>query len=109
MKRFIIWPIPNVTLDTIIAVFILSFSIALNKKPRNIISSTNPRNNRNNGGRGKGPRRDDRRSRNGGRNNNRRENFEAKAIDLSTSFEKDYKKPKPEDSMEGGLYGKIEF
>jgi spoIIIJ-associated protein len=74
-----------------------------------IISSTNPRNNRNNGGRGRGPRRDDRRGRNGGRNNNRRENFEAKAIDLSTSFEKDYKKPKPEDSMEGGLYGKIEF
>ncbi len=74
-----------------------------------IISSTNPRNNRNNGGRGRGSRRDDRRGRNGGRNNNRRENFEAKAIDLSTSFEKDYKKPKPEDSMEGGLYGKIEF
>lgn len=78
-----------------------------------IISSTNPRNNRNNGGRGRGPRRDDRRNgRQGGRdnrNNNRRENYEAKQIDLSTSFEKDYKKPKPEDSMEGGLYGKIEF
>lgn len=73
-----------------------------------IISSTNPKNNRNNGGRGRGPRRDDRRVRNGGRDR-RRENFEAKAIDLSTSFEKDYKKPKPEDSMEGGLYGKIEF
>lgn len=73
-----------------------------------IISSTNPRNNRNNGGRGRGPRRDDRRGRTGGRDR-RRENFEAKAIDLSTSFEKDYKKPKPEDSMEGGLYGKIEF
>lgn len=72
-----------------------------------IISSTNPRNNRNNG-RGRGPRRDDRRGRQGGRDR-RRENFEAKAIDLSTSFEKDYKKPKPEDSMEGGLYGKIEF
>ncbi len=72
-----------------------------------IISSTNPRNNRNNG-KGRGPRRDDRRGRNGGRDR-RRENFEAKAIDLSTSFEKDYKKPKPEDSMEGGLYGKIEF
>jgi spoIIIJ-associated protein len=72
-----------------------------------IISSTNPRNNRNNS-RGRGPRRDDRRGRNGGRDR-RRENFEAKAIDLSTSFEKDYKKPKPEDSMEGGLYGKIEF
>lgn len=73
-----------------------------------IISSTNPRTNRNNGGRGRGPRRDDRRGRTGGRDR-RRENFEAKAIDLSTSFEKDYKKPKPEDSMEGGLYGKIEF
>ncbi len=72
-----------------------------------IISSNNPRRNdnrrRNN--------RDDRRG--GGRNNNRRrerrEPFEPRAIDLSTSFEKDYKKPKPEDSMEGGLYGKIEL
>ena len=34
---------------------------------------------------------------------------EPKEIDLSTSFEKDYKKPMPEDSIEGGLYGKIEF
>ncbi len=34
---------------------------------------------------------------------------EAKPVDLSTSFEKDYKRPKPEDSIEGGLYGKIEF
>ena len=47
----------------------------------------------------------------GSRNNHRRsrEPFEPRAIDLSTSFEKDYKKPKPEDSIEGGLYGKIEF
>lgn len=72
-----------------------------------IISSNNPKNNnrrRSNG------RRDDRK---GGDRNRRprtnREPFEPKAIDLSTSFEKDYKKPKPEDSMEGGLYGKIEF
>lgn len=72
-----------------------------------IISSTNPKNNRGRGGRGS--RRDDR---NGGRQGGRdrcRENYEPKAIDLSTSFEKDYKKPKPEDSMEDGLYGKIEF
>ena len=34
---------------------------------------------------------------------------EGKEIDLSTSFEKDYKRPKPEDTIEGGLYGKIEF
>ena len=61
-----------------------------------------------------GSRRNDRR-RGGGRNGNRnggRKNFEpreSKQIDLSTSFEKDYKRPKPEDNIEGGLYGKIEF
>ena len=72
-----------------------------------IISSNNPRRNdrrRNN--------RDDRRGGgrgNGGRRRERREPFEPRAIDLSTSFEKDYKKPKPEDNMEGGLYGKIEL
>ncbi|MBQ8122376.1 MAG: single-stranded DNA-binding protein, partial [Ruminococcus sp.] len=69
--------------------------------------SNNPKNGgrrRNNDRRGdnRGNRRNDRR---GGR----REPFEPRAIDLSTSFEKDYKKPKPEDSMEGGLYGKIEL
>ena len=36
-----------------------------------------------------------------------RENL--KKVDFSTSFEKDYKRPKPEDSIEGGLYGKIEL
>lgn len=76
-----------------------------------IISSTNPKNNR--GGKGRGPRRDDRKGGRRGGNDRRRDNYEPKAMDfstgLSTSFEKDYKKPKPEDSMEGGLYGKIEF
>lgn len=73
-----------------------------------IISSNNPKN-----GRRRGQRRDDRKG--GGRKNDRprtpREPIEVKAIDLSTlstSFEKHYKKPKPEDSMEGELYGKIE-
>lgn len=47
------------------------------------------------------------RNRSGGRRNS--EHREARAIDLSTSFEKDYKRPKPEDNIEGGLYGKIEF
>lgn len=67
-----------------------------------IISSTNPRkkssdksNNRGRGGKNF--------------NNKKRVRHESKDIDLSTSFEKDYKKPKPEDSIEGGLYGKIEF
>jgi spoIIIJ-associated protein len=35
--------------------------------------------------------------------------MERRSVDLSTSFEKDYKRPKPEDTMEGGLYGKIEL
>lgn len=42
-------------------------------------------------------------------NNKKKPHRQTKDIDLSTSFEKDYKKPKPEDSIEGGLYGKIEF
>ena len=70
-----------------------------------IISSNNPK-------RGGGKRHNDsRRPNNGGRNHHsrNREPFEPRAIDLSTSFEKDYKKPKPEDNIEGGLYGKIEF
>lgn len=50
-----------------------------------------------------------------GRNNNghkggrRREEFKARSLDISSSFEKDYKKPKPEDEMNAGLYSKIEF
>ncbi len=71
-----------------------------------IISSDNP-SPKNNG------RRRDRRNghRNDRRNNRSRnhDNFERKKVDLSTSFEKDYKRPKPEDTIEGGLYGKIEL
>jgi spoIIIJ-associated protein len=63
-----------------------------------IISSTTPRSYDDRGGRRGG-----RGRRNGGRR-------QPKAFDISTSFEKDYKKPKPEDSMTGaGLYSKIEF
>lgn len=46
------------------------------------------------------------------RNNSRPKNhetYERKKVDISTSFEKDYKRPKPEDAVEGGLYGKIEL
>ena len=66
-----------------------------------IISSTNPRKFDDRGGFKRGGRgRRDRGSR-GGR---------SKGFDITTSFEKDYKKPKPEDSMKGaGLYSKIEF
>ena len=67
-----------------------------------IISSLNKKDNRRgSNGNKKGDRR---------RNNNRRpKNFEPKSLDLKTSFEKDYKKPKPEDDIKAGLYGKIEI
>ncbi|WP_044975467.1 RNA-binding cell elongation regulator Jag/EloR [Ruminococcus sp. HUN007] len=51
------------------------------------------------GGKGGGRRGGDRKNR----------NFEPKSLDLKTSFEKDYKKPKPEDDLKAGLYGKIEI
>lgn len=71
-----------------------------------IVSPNNPKY-------GGGKRHDNRRD-GGRRNNNHRKNdrevsMERKPVDLSTSFEKDYKRPKPEDSIEGGLYGKIEL
>jgi len=66
-----------------------------------IISSLNKKpDNRYNNGNKKGDKykNDDRKNR----------NFESKSLDLKTSFEKDYKKPKPEDDIKAGLYGKIE-
>ncbi len=39
----------------------------------------------------------------------RNKNFEPRSLDLKTSFEKDYRKPKPEDDLNAGLYGKIEI
>ena len=72
-----------------------------------IISSTNPR------------RRDDRRDfKRGGKGGNRRNGGgrkggrrpQSSGFDFTTSFEKEYKKPKPEDSMLGsGLYSKIDI
>lgn len=67
-----------------------------------VISSTErrPYNNRGRGGRGRG---------NGGRGGNRRR--PQPHYDITTSFEKDYKKPKPEDDMDlgSGVYGKLNF
>ena len=54
------------------------------------------RNNDRKGGRGRGTRKP-------------REEFKARSLDISSSFEKDYKKPKPEDEIGSGLYSKIEF
>ncbi|MGN0602186.1 MAG: RNA-binding cell elongation regulator Jag/EloR [Oscillospiraceae bacterium] len=45
----------------------------------------------------------------GGRRNSRRDRKPKPHYDITTSFEKDYKKPKPEDELNAGLYGKIEF
>ena len=62
--------------------------------------------------------RGDRRSRNDrggnrGRRNDRGERRPSgegpRKLDLSTSFEKDYKRPKPEDSLNAGVYGKIDI
>lgn len=76
-----------------------------------IISSDNPKNNRNNGKKryNNGGNRNDRRNSRPKKRTNDNNNFERKKVDISTSFEKDYKRPKPEDSIEGGLYGKIEL
>ena len=53
----------------------------------------------------------EKRERNGrGSNGKRNFNRSNKSFDISTSFEKEYKKPKPEDTMtNAGLYSKIEF
>ncbi|MCM1507342.1 MAG: protein jag [Ruminococcus flavefaciens] len=76
-----------------------------------IISSKNPNPNANRRDNRKRDRRDN--TRNDRRNSRPRShdnnNFERKKVDISTSFEKDYKRPKPEDAIEGGLYGKIEL
>ena len=68
-----------------------------------VISSTEkrPYNNRGRGGRG---------GRNGGRNGGNRRRPQPH-YDITTSFEKDYKKPKPEDDMDlgSGVYGKLNF
>lgn len=65
-----------------------------------VISSVNGRPERKSGGR-----------RGYGDKNGRRRDPQPRSMDLmKTSFEKDYKKPKPEDSMLGGeLYGKIDL
>lgn len=72
-----------------------------------IISSTNPRRG---GGRDfkRGGKGGNRRNGNGGRKGGRRP--QSTGFDFTTSFEKEYKKPKPEDSMLGsGLYSKIDI
>ena len=66
---------------------------------------------------GRPDRRGERGDRRGGRRGDRDRDRRARRpsgegprkLDLSTSFEKDYKRPKPEDSLNAGVYGKIDF
>ena len=83
-----------------------------------VISATNARPNRRGGGRrnDRNERGGDRRDRGGrDRRNNRdrrRNDVPSERISLDSmksSFEKDYKRPKAEDEINAGLYGKIEF
>ena len=84
-----------------------------------IISSENPApkryNNRKGGYRGNnGNKRGGRGNNNHGKSNKyhgngKKRNYQPRSLDLKTSFEKDYRKPKPEDNLNAGLYGKIEF
>ena len=62
------------------------------------------RGDRNDRGRGRGGRRD-----RGDRRDRRPSGEGPRKLDLSTSFEKDYKRPKPEDSLNAGVYGKIDI
>ena len=54
---------------------------------------------------GRGGRRNDR----GDRRDRRPSSEGPRKLDLSTSFEKDYKRPKPEDALNAGVYGKIDI
>ena len=56
-------------------------------------------------GNGRGGRRNDR----GDRRDRRPSGEGPRKLDLSTSFEKDYKRPKPEDALNAGVYGKIDI
>lgn len=74
-----------------------------------IISSTNPKKYSGGGNRKGGY---NNRGKRGGNNKyhgngGRKKNYQPRSLDLKTSFEKDYRKPKPEDNLKEGLYGKI--
>lgn len=75
-----------------------------------VISSTNPKKYSNNNRKGKYNNHGKRGGNNKCRgNSNKKKNYQPRSLDLKTSFEKDYRKPKPEDNLKAGLYGKIEF
>ncbi len=78
-----------------------------------IISSKNPKkysnNNHRKGGYNNRGKRGGNNNKYHGNNNGKKKNYQPRSLDLKTSFEKDYRKPKPEDNLKEGLYGKIEI
>lgn len=72
------------------------------KNARGVRSGNGRRERGERGERGRGDRRDR-------RDRGERRPVEARKLDLSTSFERDYKRPKPEDSLNAGVYGKIDI
>ena len=86
-----------------------SHSVGVEPYRKVVITSDNPRKIYNRKGKGNG--KYNNRNRKGGKYR-RDDNYvpKPKSMDsMKTSFEKEYSKPKPEDSIEGGLYGKIEL
>lgn len=86
-----------------------SHSVGVEPYRKVVITSDNPRKNYNRKGKGNG--KYNNRNRKSGKYR-RDDNYvpKPKSMDsMKTSFEKEYSKPKPEDSIEGGLYGKIEL
>ncbi len=83
---------------------------------RKVVISSNSKPNRS---RRRNDNRNDRGGNRGGRRNDHRDNRRRRNPDepptrinmdsMKTSFEMDYKRPKPEDDLNAGLYGKIEF
>lgn len=73
-----------------------------------IISSTNRRFEKKDDFKGKKNNNNNNNNNNGG-GFNKKPAAKPKSFDIKTSFEKDYKKPRPEDNLSSGLYSKIEF
>ncbi|MCD7958609.1 MAG: Jag N-terminal domain-containing protein [Ruminococcus sp.] len=95
---------------------VISRSVGEDPYRKVVISSVGGRRNYNNNYRGRNNQRYNQgQNRNGKRNYRERdqrkpEDFKRSNLDnMKTSFERDYKKPKPEDEINAGLYGKIDF
>lgn len=81
-------------------------AVGKNEKP---IDMRRRESDRRRGGRNDRGDRGNRGGRGGHRGGERRPTGEVRRLDLSTSFEKDYKRPKPEDALNTGVYGKIDL